>query len=80
MEFKDRACVNSAILGSWHSTPRQIQLDTLLKMYGNGGWDSDNQQFTKSIMQLDYERLVLYNSKTDVANNLDNIFSDQHEV
>ena len=30
METSDRASVNSVILGSWHSTPRPIQLSTLL--------------------------------------------------
>ena len=52
MEVKDRASVNSAILGSWHSTPRPVQLKSLLKMYRNGGWDSDNYAFSKSIVQL----------------------------
>ena len=39
-----------------------------------------NRNFSKSIMQLDIERRLLYSSKADVANTLDNIFSDQHEV
>ena len=49
-------------------------------MYGNGGWDQDNWDFTKSIYQLDVDRTKLYSSKLDVANNLDNVYSDQHEV
>ena len=80
MQTSDRAGINSAILGSWHSTPRPIQLTTLLKMYGNGGWDSDNHAFSKSINRLEVERIKLYSSKEDVANDLDNIFSDQHEI
>ena len=49
-------------------------------MYGDVGCYKDNHKFSKSIMQLDYERQMLYNSKTDVANDLDHVFSDQYEV
>ena len=49
-------------------------------MYGNGSWDSDDNKFSKSIIQLDSDRRIHYSSKVDVANDLDNIFSDQHEV
>ena len=70
----------SAVLGSWYSTPLKQQLKTLLKMYGNGGWDADNYTFSKSIMQLDSDCSLHYNSKIDVTNDLDNIFSDQHEI
>ena len=73
MEVQDRASINSALLGSWHSTSWPIQLSTFLKMYGNGGWDRNNQEFSKSIRQLDYECQMLYNSKADVAKNLDNV-------
>ena len=55
MQASDRASINGAILGSWHSTPRPIQLATLLKMYENGGWDSGNYAFSKSINRLDVE-------------------------
>ena len=79
MQASDRASINSAILGSWHSTPRPIQLATLLKMYENGGWDLDDYAFSKSINQLDVERVKPYSSKVNVTNYLDNIFSDQHE-
>ena len=58
MEIKDRASINSAILGSWYSTPRPIQLKTLLKMYGNGSWDSDDNIFSKLIMQRTTEGQV----------------------
>ena len=80
LKTSDRVSINSAILGSWHSTPRPIELSTLLTMYGNGGWDSDNHAFTKSINLLALEQNQLYSSKIDVANDLDNIFSDQHEI
>ena len=80
MNLSDRVSVNNAILGSWHTTPRPIQLSTLLMMYRNGGWDPDNYTFTKSINLLEFERNQLYSSKIDVTYDLDNIFSDQHKV
>ena len=55
MKTSDRVSLNSAILSSWHSTPSPNQLSTLLTMYGNGGWDQDNWDFSKSIYQLDVE-------------------------
>ena len=76
----DKANSTSAILGSWYSTPKSQQLQTLLWMYGHGGRDADNHNFTKSIMQLDTERNLHYSSKLDVTNDMDNIYSDQHEI
>ena len=76
----DKANSASAILGSWFSTPQPQQLKTLLKMYGHGGWDADSAKFSKSIMQLDFDRNFHYSSKVDVTNDLDNIYSDQHEI
>ena len=49
-------------------------------MYGHGGWDADNNSFTKDINSLEDERIMIYSSKIDVANNLDNNFSDQHKI
>ena len=68
--INNKASLTSAILGSWHSTPRPIQLSTLLKMYGNVGWDSDNHAFDKEIYNLDAERTKVYSSKIDMADNL----------
>ena len=36
--------------------------------------------FDKSINRLELEGIKLYSLKVDVANDLDNLFSDQHEV
>ena len=49
-------------------------------MYGYGGWDLDNQAFSTSIRETAEDRNHHYSSKIDVSNDLDNIYSDQHEV
>ena len=49
-------------------------------MYGHGGWDTDNQTFTMSIKEMDSDQNLHYNSKLDVTNDMDNIYSDQHEI
>ena len=80
MDLKNIISAKGAILGSWFSTPFPIQLNTLLTMYGNGSWDPDDNKFTKSIMQLNFDRHINYRSKADVANDLDNVFDDQHQI
>ena len=80
MDLKNTISTKGAVLGSWFSTPRPMQLNTLLTMYGNGSWDPDDNKFTKSIMQLDLDRHINYRSKANVANDLDNIFDDQHQI
>ena len=56
LKVTDKVGINSAILGSWYTTPRRQQLSVLLTMYGHGGWDQDNNdslnQFLK-MMQTD---------------------------
>ena len=79
-KYSDASELSNAILGSWNTTPSIAKLDTLLKMYGRGGWDEDNAIFTAEITQLDRERDFHYSSKIDVANCHDNIYEDQHEV
>lgn len=37
-------------------------------------------KFIKAIMQLNIDRHINYRTKTDVVNDLDNIFSDQHQI
>ena len=49
-------------------------------MYGNGSRDKDGYSFNKSIQEMDWDRDYHYHSKLDVTNDLDNIFSDQHQV
>ena len=49
-------------------------------MYGNGGYEADNFSFTKDLERQDEERMMVYHSKIDVANDLDNVFGDQHEI
>merc|ERR1712237_22440 len=71
---------SSAILGSWYSTPKQYRIQTLTTMYGNGGWDKDNQAFSSSIQEMDSDRDRHYQSKLDVTNDFDNIYSDQHQI
>merc|ERR1712105_424075 len=71
---------SSAILGSWYSTPKQYRIQTLTRMYGNGGWDKDNQAFSSSIQEMDSDRDRHYQSKLDVTNDFDNIYSDQHQI
>ena len=71
---------SSAILGSWFTTPKQYKLQTLLKMYGHGTRNTDEQIFSASIQEMDSDRDRLYNSKLDVSNCLDNIYGDQHEA
>ena len=80
MNVNDKASVISAILGSWNTTPRQIQLATLLKMYGHRRRDVDNNSFTKDIDRLEEERIRIYHSKIDVPNDLENVFGEQHEI
>ena len=69
---------SSAILGSWYSTPKHNRIQTLTRMYGNGGWDIDNHIFNASIQDMDSDRDRHYHSKLDVTNDLDNLYSDQH--
>ena len=77
----DESEISGALLGSWNTTPSATRLDTLLKMYGRGGWDEDNAVFTADIAQMDNERDFHYSSKMDVANCHDSLESKyQHEV
>ena len=71
---------SSAILGSWYTTPKNYRIQNLLKMYGYGGRDLDNQIFTHSIQEMDSDRDRHYSSKLDVSNCLDNIYGDQHQI
>ena len=81
MENKlDAQNASSAILGSWYSTPKKDRIQTLLRMYGHGGWDSDNQAFSTSIQDMDSDRNRHYDSKIDVTNDLDNIYGDEHHI
>ena len=80
MDLKNTISSKGAILGSWFSTPRPIQLNILLAMYGNGSYDPDDNKFSKEIMQLDIDCHIIYRTKTNVANDYDNIFSDQHQI
>ena len=77
---KDIVDINNAMLGSWITTPSHTQLEVLMTMYGRGGWDEDNQSFSDAIYNMDYEREVFYNSKTEVSNDLDNDSDIQHQV
>merc|ERR1711984_45200 len=76
----ERHNASSAILGSWYSTPKQYRIQILTTMYGNGGWDKDNQAFSSSIQEMDSDRDRHYQSKLDVTNDFDNIYSDQHQI
>lgn len=76
----DRANLSSALLGSWHTTPRSEQLRIMLEMYGNGEWDADDNAFSASIRTMDANRDFHYSSKIDVKNDLDKIYSDHHRV
>ena len=42
--------------------------------------ERDNHVFNSSIEEMDKDRDRHYNSKLDVANDLDNIYGDQHQV
>ena len=72
--------VSNAILGSWFTTPKHQQLNLLLKMYGNSRPNADDRIFSTSIEEIDKDRTTYYESKLDVANDLDNVSNDQHEV
>ena len=76
----DALNASSAILGSWFTTPKNYGLQNLLKMYGHGGRDLDNQVFSNSIQEMDSDRDRHYSSKLDVSNCLDNIYGDQHQI
>ena len=72
MENKlDALNASSAILGSWYTTPKNYRIQNLLRMYGHGGWDMDNQIFSQSIQDMDSDRDRHYSSKLDVSNCLE---------
>ena len=50
---------STAVLGSWFSTPKKYRIQTLTRMYGNGGYDHDNQVFNNSIQEMDSSRPAL---------------------
>ena len=50
-------------------------------MYGYGAeLEKDNRVFNASIEEMDKDRDCHYSSKLDVANDLDNIYGDQHQI
>jgi hypothetical protein len=71
---------NTAILGSWFSTPKKYRIEALTAMYCNSNISKDEKKFNKSIQKMDSDRNLVYSSKIDVANDLDNIYGDQHQV
>ena len=73
MDVEDKVSVTRAILGSLQTTPRPIQLSTFLKMYGNGGWDTDNHSFNKDVIRLEKEQIRVYSSKIDVENKINKL-------
>ena len=48
----DALKASSAILGSWFTTPKNYGLQNLLKMYGHGGLNLDNQVFSNSTSHI----------------------------
>ena len=66
----DAQNASRTILGSWYSTPKTYRIQTLLKMYGHGGWDMDNQAFSTSIQDMDSDRNRHYYLKIDLTNDL----------
>ena len=71
---------NTAVLGSWFSTPKKYRIEALTTMYCNSNMDKDEIAFNKSIQEMDKDRNRHYNSKLDVTNDLDNIYDDQHQI
>ena len=57
-----KANSSSAVLGSWFTTPKPQQLQTLLRMYGNSTWDMDNQVFSSYIKEIVSDRNMHYQS------------------
>ena len=70
----------NAVFGSWHSTPKNARLRLIWNMYNNCDISELDKDFNNSISEMDLERSKYYNSKIDVSNDLDNYFSDQHEI
>ena len=52
---------NTAVLGSWFSTPKKYRIETLTTMYCNSSMDKDEMAFNKSSQEMDKDRNRHYN-------------------